>query len=160
MTGRTALRHYTAAVILAFSAPLNWAQSAPHTTVEADKLTGAALPSLSKGEQIAVIEGPMNEAVPFTVRLKFPANSRTPPHWYPAVERVIVLSGTFNMGRGDSFDSAKTHAVNIDGMAIMPAKSNHFAWTAGEIAVQLHGTGPWGITHGNSADDPRTKQLS
>ena len=145
MTSRTALRHYTAAVILAFSVPLNWAQSAPHTTVEADKLTGAALPSLSKGEQIAVIEGPMNEDVPFTVQLKFSANSRTPPHWHPAVERVIVLSGTFNMGGR---------------MVIMPAKSNHFAWTAGETVVLLHGNGPLGITHANSAGDPRTKQRS
>ena len=160
MTSRTALRHYTAAVILAFSVPPNWAQSAPHTTVEADKLTGAALPSLSKGEQIAVVAGSMDEAVPFTMRLKFPANSRTPPHWHPAVKRVIVLSGTFNMGGGDSFNSAKTHAVNVGSMAIMPAKSNQFAWTPGETAVQLHGTGPLGITHGNSADDPRTKQLS
>ena len=157
MTSRAGLRHYTAAVILAFSAPPNWAQSAPHVMVEADKLNWAAVPSLPKGAQIAVIEGPMNEAVPFTVRLKFPASYRIPPHWHPAVERVTVLSGTFNMGSGDSFDSAKTHAVNVGGMMLMPAKSNHFAWTASETVVQLHGTGPWGITYVNSADDPRTK---
>ena len=157
MTSRTGLRHYTAAVILAFSAPSNWAQSAPHMMVEADKLTWAAVPSLPKGAQIAVIEGPMNEAVPFTVRLKFPANYRLPAHWHPAVERVTVLSGTFNMGSGDSFDSSKTHAVNVGGMMIMPAKSTHFAWTSGETVVQLHGTGPWGIIYVNPADDPRTK---
>ena len=125
--------------------------------VEADKLTWAAVPSLPKGAQIAVIEGPMNEAVPFTVRLKFPANYRIPPHWHPAVERVTVLTGTFNMGSGDSFDSAKTHAVNVGGVMIVPAKSTHFAWTAGETVVQLHGTGPWGITYVNPSDDPRTK---
>ena len=157
MSPITELRHYAAAAILAFTAPLNWAQSAPHTMVEADKLNWAAVPSLPKGAQIAVIEGPMNEAVPFTVRLKFPASYRIPPHWHPAVERVTVLSGTFNMGSGDSFDSTKTHAVNVGGMMIMPAKSNHFAWTASETVVQLHGTGPWGITYVNPADDPRTK---
>ena len=99
----------------------------------------------------------MNEAVPFTVRLKFPANYRIPAHWHPAVERVTVLSGTFHMGSGDTFDSSKAHTLNAGGMAIMPAKSPHFAWTTGETIVQLHGTGPWGVTYVNAADDPRTK---
>ena len=157
MTSRTGLRHYTAAVIVALSAQPNWAQSVPHTMVDADKLTWVAVPSLPQGAQIAVIEGPMNEAVPFTVRLKFPANYRIPAHWHPAVERLTVLSGTFNMGSGDAFDSSKTHAVTVGGMAIMPAKSNHFAWTTSETIVQSHGTGPWGITYVNPADDPRTK---
>lgn len=157
MTRRLELRQYAAIAVLAFAAPLNWAQSSLHMVVEPDTLNWAAVPSLPKGAQIAVIEGPMNEAVPFTVRLKFPANYRIPAHWHPAVERVTVLSGTFHMGNGDSFDSSKTHALNPGGMMIMPAKSPHFAWTASETVVQLHGTGPWGITYINPADDPRTK---
>ena len=157
MTPRLELRHYAAAAILAFAAPLNWAQSGQHMLVDPDKLNWAAVPSLPSGAQIAVIEGPMNEAVPFTVRLKFPANYRIPPHWHPAVERVTVLSGTFNMGTGDTFDSTKTQALNPGGMAIMPAKTTHFAWTTSETVVQLHGTGPWGITYVNQADDPRAK---
>lgn len=39
----------------------------------------------------------------------------------------------------------------------MPAQSRHFAWTAAETVVQLNGTGPWGITYVNPADDPRAK---
>jgi len=157
MKRKLKLTHCATAVILAFAAPVIWAQSSQHTLVDPDKLIWAAVSSLPKGAQIAVIEGPMNEAVPFTVRLKFPANYQIPAHWHPAVERVTVLSGTFNMGSGDSFDSTKTHAINSGGMAIMPAKSNHFAWTASETVVQLNGTGPWGITYVNPADDPRTK---
>ena len=83
-----------------------------------------------KGAQIAVIEGPKNEEVPFTVRLKFLANDRIPPHWHPAVERVTVLSGTFNMGNGDRFDSTKTQALNPGGMMIVPVKHSNVAWTA------------------------------
>ena len=157
MPSRPQLRHYAAAMLVACTAPMSWAQSGQHTMVDPDKLTWAAVPSLPKGAQIAVLEGPMNEAVPFTVRLKFPADYRIPAHWHPAVERVTVLSGTFHMGTGDTFDSGKTHALNAGGMAIMPVKSPHFAWTTGETIVQLHGTGPWGITYINAADDPRTK---
>ena len=157
MTQRHELRHYAAAAVVALAAPLNWAQSGHHVLIEPDKLSWVAVPSLPKGAHIAVIEGPMSEAVPFTVRLKFPASYRIPAHWHPAVERVTVLSGTFNMGSGDSFDATKTQALNPGGMAIMPAKTTHFAWTASETVVQLHGTGPWGITYVNPADDPRAK---
>lgn len=157
MAHRFDSRRYAAAAILALAAPLGWAQAGHHMMSDPDKLNWAPVPSLPKGAQLAVIEGPLNEAVPFTARLKFPANYRIPPHWHPAVERVTVLSGTFNMGTGDSFDSSKTQALNAGSIAIMPAQSRHFAWTSSETVVQLHGTGPWGVTYVNPADDPRAK---
>ena len=64
--------------------------------------------SLPPGAKLAVIEGPLNEAVPFTFRLRFPAHYQVPAHWHPAVERVTVTSGTINMGIGDKFDRQKT----------------------------------------------------
>jgi len=42
-------------------------------------------------------------------------------------------------------------------MMIMQPKTNHFAWNKGEVVVQLNGTGPWGVTYVNPADDPRKK---
>ena len=115
------------------------------------------VPSLPPGAKIAVIEGPMNEAVPFTVRLKFPANYRIPAHWHPAVERVTVLSGTFYMGVGDKLDMQKSTSLPPGGMMIMQPRTNHFAWTKEEVVVQLNGIGPWGVTYVNSAEDPRSK---
>lgn len=154
---RLHLGRYAAAAALAVAAPLSWAQASHHMTEGPDKLNWAAVPSLPKGAQIAVLEGPMSEAVPFTVRLKFPPNYQIPAHWHPAIERVTVLSGTFNMGTGDSFDRTKTQPLRPGGMAIMPAQGRHFAWTSVETVVQLHGTGPWGITYVNPADDPRNQ---
>ena len=117
-----------------------------------------AVPSMPKGAQIAVIEGPMNQAVPFTIRLKFPANYRIAPHHHPAVERVTVLSGTFHMGVGEKFDQKKTHALPVGGVMILEPKTPHFAWTKEETIVQLHGTGPWAVNYVNPADDPRKQQ--
>ena len=115
------------------------------------------VPSLPPGAKIAVIEGPMSEAVPFTIRLKFPANYNIPAHWHPVVERVTVLSGTFNMGVGDKLDPQKTMPLGPGDMMIMQPQTNHFAWTKEEVVVQLNGTGPWGIIYINPADDPRKK---
>jgi len=130
-----------------------------HKMVMPNDLKWQAVPSLPKGAQIAVIEGPMNEAVPFTIRLKFPANYRIPPHHHPAVERVTVLSGTFHMGVGEKFDDKKAHALPAGGVMIMQPKTPHFAFTSNaETVVQLHGTGPWGVTYVNPQDDPRKQQ--
>jgi 3-isopropylmalate/(R)-2-methylmalate dehydratase small subunit len=74
-------------------------------------LKWADVPSLPPGAKITVIEGPMNEAVPFTIRLKFPKDYTIPAHSHPAIERVTVLSGTFHMGTGDKLDKAKGHAL-------------------------------------------------
>ncbi|HSV44902.1 MAG TPA: cupin domain-containing protein [Ramlibacter sp.] len=157
MKNASAVRRCTAGLALAIAAPLALAQAGQHVMMDPAKLSWTAVPSLPPGAQLAVIEGPMSEAVPFTVRLKFPANYRIPPHWHPAVERVTVLSGTINMGAGEKFDTAGGHALATGAVTIIPAKSPHYLWTTGEAIVQLHGTGPWGITYLNKADDPRSK---
>ena len=115
------------------------------------------VPSLPPGAKLAVIEGPLNEAVPFTFRLQFPANYQIPAHWHPAVERVTLISGTVNMGIGDKLDKEKTKPLGPGSMAIMQPKTNHFLGTKEETVVQLNGTGPWAITYVNPADDPRKK---
>ena len=142
----------------AFFPPSTWAQHAGHhQSIRAADLKWAPVPSLPKGAQIAVIEGPMNQAVAFTVRLKFPANYQIPPHTHPAVERVTVLSGTFHMGMGGKFDRASTQPVGPGDLMIMQPGTPHFAWTEGEVVLQLHGTGPWGVTYINAAEDPRNQ---
>lgn len=134
-----------------------WSQSGDHKMVLPKDLQWSDVPSLPKGAKASVIEGPMNEAVPFTVRLKFPANYRIPPHWHPGIERVTVLSGTFHMGLGEKFDQKKTHALPVGGIMIMQPKTPHFAWTKSETVVQIHSTGPWSVTYVNPVDDPRKK---
>ena len=139
-------------------APAAWAQSqADHLMVTPKDLKWADVPSLPPGAKIAVIQGPMNEAKPFTVRLKFPANYKIPAHSHPAIEHVTVISGTFNMGTGDKLDKKETMALSAGSVAIMQPKTNHFAWTKTETIVQLHGVGPWAVNYVNPSDDPRKK---
>ena len=124
-------------------------------------LVGMNLPSraqmVSMAERLQSIEGQLNEAVPFTFRLKFPANYQIPAHWHPAIEHVTVISGTFNMGTGDKLDRSKTKALSAGSVAIMQPKTNHFAWAKEETIVQVHGVGPWAINYVNPVDDPRKK---
>jgi quercetin dioxygenase-like cupin family protein len=109
------------------------------------------------GAKVAVIEGPLNEAVPFTFRVKFPADYKVAAHWHPAIEHVTVLSGTYNYGTGDKFDKEKTKALPPGSVVINPPKTNHFIWTSEETVIQVHGVGPWVVNYVNPEDDPRKK---
>jgi quercetin dioxygenase-like cupin family protein len=140
-----------------FGTATAWAQAGAHVMVSPADLKWADVPSLPPGAKIAVIEGPLSEAVPFTFRLKFPANYKIPAHSHPAMEHVTVISGTLNLGMGDKLDEATTKPLSAGSVAIMPAKVNHFGWAKEETIVQLHGIGPWGVTYVNPADDPRKK---
>ena len=133
------------------------ALAADYTMVAPKDLKWEDNPALPPGAKVAVIAGPLDQAAPFIVRLKFPANYKVPAHWHPAVEHVTVLSGSLHMGTGDKLDAKKTHVVPAGSVMIMPAKTNHFGWTKGATVVQVHGVGPWGITYVNPADDPRKK---
>ena len=138
-------------------APASWAQSAHHMMVTPADLKWADVPSLPPGAKIAVIEGPLNEAVPFIIRLKLPADYKVPAHWHPAIEHVTVISGTFYMGTGDKLDPSKTMPLSAGSVAIMQIKTNHFAWNKKETIIQVHGVGPWAINYVNPTDDPRKK---
>lgn len=133
------------------------ADPAAHMMMKPAELKWADVPSLPPGAKIAVMEGPMSEAVPFTARIKLPANYMIPAHWHPAIEHVTVISGTFNMGTGDKLDKAKTQALKAGSFAVMQPKTNHFGWTRKETIIQIHGMGPWGVTYVDPADDPRKK---
>ena len=158
---------YTGLIVIALTlgspiAAAVWAadthtKAADHLMVEANDLKWADVPTLPPGAKVAIIEGPPNEAVPFMMRLRFPANYKVPAHWHPAIEHLTVLSGTFNMGIGDKLDMTKTKALSPGGVMIIQPKIPHFAWTKEEVMVQVHGVGPWGVTYVDPADDPRKK---
>jgi hypothetical protein len=133
------------------------AQTPTHTIATPADLKWAEVASLPTGAKLAVIEGPLNEAVPFTLRLKLPANYQIPAHWHPAIEHVTVVSGVFNVGMGDKLDRSQGKALSPGSVAIMQPKTNHFAWTTQETIIQVHGVGPWALTYVNPADDPRKK---
>ena len=68
-----------------------------------------------------------------------------------------VISGTLNMGAGDTIDPSKTKPLTAGSVSIMQPQTHHFAWTKVPTIVQVHGVGPWGITYVNPADDPAKK---
>jgi hypothetical protein len=118
---------------------------------------GDAPGALPAGAKLAVLEGnPMQSGI-YTMRLWVPDGYKIPPHHHLQVEHVTVISGTFNLGMGDTFDETKGSAMPAGTFGFLPPHTNHFAWAKGETVIQLHGNGPWGIIYANPKDDPRKK---
>ena len=118
---------------------------------------GPAPPFLPPGAQIAVLSGDPTKAVPYTVRLKFPANYDIPAHSHPTDENVAVVSGELFMGMGVKLDRSAGVSLSVGGFALMPAQANHYAYTKRETTIVLYGQGPVEFKYVNPADDPRTK---
>ena len=113
-----------------------------------------APPILPPGAKIAILEGDPAKPGLFTMRLKLPDGYKIPPHWHPAVEHVTVVSGTFNVGLGDTFDETKGNTMPAGTFAYLAPKMHHFAWTKGETEIQVHALAPWKLVYVNPADDP------
>lgn len=118
---------------------------------------GPAPPSLPKGAQLAVLSGDPSKNGPFVIRLKMPAHYQIPAHHHPTAENLTILSGSFHAGMGDKLDRTKTQTLEPGGFAAMPANMNHYAWTASNTVVQVHGDGPFVVVYVNPADDPSAK---
>ena len=127
-----------------------------HVIVPADKVQwGPAPPHLPAGAEAAVLEGNPKETGPVTLRLKFPANYAIPAHWHSMTERVTVLSGALHVGMGDKLDRNASQTLEAGGFVSLPAKMNHFAWTASPTVVQISLEGPFDIVYVNPADHPQ-----
>jgi len=84
----------------------------------------------------------------FVTRVRFSPGWKDQPHFHPDPARtVVVLSGTFYFGSGDTWDESKMKAYPPGTFYSEPPNSPHFTWAKdGEVIIQLTGMGPSGKT--------------
>jgi len=153
----------TAMAILSGGAGRVLAQGHTHVIqTPAEAAWGPAPPIIPPGAQIAVLSGDPTKAVPYSVRLKFPANYAIPAHSHPTDENVVVVSGalTFGMGEKLTKGAAANKTLAPGGYALMPANMNHFAYTTSATTIVLYGQGPVEFKYVNPADDPRNAKTA
>lgn len=151
-----------AAALLLCSGAVARAQTDTHVIQSlAEAQWGPAPPLLPPGAQIAVLAGNPMQPVPYTLRIKFPANYAIPAHSHPTDEHVVVISGALTFGMGDKLDKTApgNKTLITGGFALMPTGMNHYAFTtAQETTIVLYGMGPVEFKYVNPADDPRNTQ--
>ena len=108
------------------------------------------LPGFDPGVKLAVISGDPASTGPYVLRLSFPAGYRFPVHYHPGIENLTVVSGTFQLGMGNTADPSAIKDYGPGDFLYVPPKHAHFGGSsaAGPSVVQLHGTGPFQVILG------------
>jgi hypothetical protein len=68
---------------------------------------------------------------------------------------VTVVSGSFSVGMGKTFDASKMKTLSAGGFVTAPANEAHYAMSRGVTVVQVHAMGPFAMTYVNPADAPK-----
>jgi quercetin dioxygenase-like cupin family protein len=150
------MKHGTLAVagIVLASAAVTWAMSwGFQNKKEVVALTPEQVrwftPSYYKdGRQRAQLLGDSSQGGAWVDRVKIPAGGRVLAHTHPHDEVVTVIEGTWYLGEGEKFDSARLKGYGPGSFIIIPAGIPHFvAAKEGDVIVQLSGTGKFGTDY-------------
>jgi len=120
------------------------AQNTPagSVVITPDKLTwkpNARVP----GVDAADLLGQADKQGPYVQRVKFSANFKVMPHTHPEERAYTIISGTWYVGWGETFDEGKLLALPPGSFYTEPANVAHFVATkADPVVVQISGTGP------------------
>jgi quercetin dioxygenase-like cupin family protein len=122
--------------------------AADYTAVMSPDIKWTDAPSIGPGAKTALIDGDPKSSGPFVMRLKLPPKTQIKVHTHPADENVTVLSGTLHFAPGDKYDPKAAKAFGPGSyFSIAKGKPMYAFTTDKETVVQLHGSGPWGISY-------------
>lgn len=115
--------------------------------VKPDELKWNPSPRVA-GLENANILGDSAKPGEYVIRTRFPANFQVKPHSHPENRSYTVISGTWYIGWGKTFDAAKLIALPPGSFYTEPAGVPHFVATRDEAAVvQISGTGPTAVKY-------------
>jgi pimeloyl-ACP methyl ester carboxylesterase/uncharacterized RmlC-like cupin family protein len=108
------------------------------------------------GIQTDLLKGDPDHAGLYTIMLRIPANTRIAAHVHQDDRIATVVSGTWYIGYGDSFNKAELKALPPGSFYTEPANRTHFAERRDEVViVQISGVGPSSTSYVDPAADPR-----
>ena len=93
--------------------------------------------------ETAVLFGDPEKPGPYVIRLRWFPGNMSRPHYHANDRFFIVISGTWWLGTGDTFNPDSTVPVSAGTYVIHKAKQPHYDGAKGEPAViQVWGMGP------------------
>jgi quercetin dioxygenase-like cupin family protein len=120
-------------------------------TLTADQMNWEDNPRVP-GLGVAKIIGSGKEAGPYVYRVSFPKGRVVQAHSHPDDRTYTVISGTWYIGWGETYDESKLTALPAGSFYTEPAGVPHFVATPdGETVVQVTGTGPTAIDYVDSS---------
>jgi len=137
-----------AATVVAIATAVAWATSLAERRkneivgLTADEVRWFTPPYYNDGRQRAHLYGDSSQGGTWIDRVKIPGGARVFAHTHPQDELVTVIEGTWYLGEGAKFDSAKLKGYPAGSFIVIPAGIPHFvAAKEGTVVVQLSGIG-------------------
>jgi quercetin dioxygenase-like cupin family protein len=124
----------------------------------------AALPTIEAGAgtsgvsgiRTTILAGNPAAAVPYTIMLQVPSNTRIAAHTHRDTRTSVVISGTWYFGYGARAADGETKALGPRSFYTEPANVAHFARTGTEpVVLYISGVGPTDTRYVAAEDDPR-----
>jgi hypothetical protein len=108
--------------------------------ITADQVRWFTAPYYTDGRQRAQLFGDSSAGGPWIDRAKIPGGARVLAHTHPQDELVTVIEGSWYLGEGARFESAKLKRYPAGSFIVIPAGVPHFvAANDGTVVVQLSG---------------------
>jgi pimeloyl-ACP methyl ester carboxylesterase len=108
------------------------------------------------GIRTVVLKGDPDRAGLYTIMLRIPAHTRIAAHVHQDDRVATVVSGTWYIGYGDSFNGAALKALPAGSFYTEPSDRSHFAETRDtDVIVQITGVGPSSTRYIDPASDPQ-----
>jgi quercetin dioxygenase-like cupin family protein len=108
------------------------------------------------GLGLAKILGDPQESGAYVQRVRFPKGRIVQAHSHPDDRTYTVLSGTWHVGWGDTYDAAMMKALPPGSFYTEPAGVPHFIATPeGDAIVQITGMGPTTVDDVDPAHAPK-----
>jgi quercetin dioxygenase-like cupin family protein len=134
-----------ASVVVAIVAALAWTTSPAEqrkeiVSVTADEVKWFTPTFYTDGRQRAHLFGDSNQDGDWVDRVKIPSGVRVLAHTHSQDELVTVIEGTWYLGQGTKFDSARLKSYPAHSFIVIPAGLPHFVATKeGAVVIQLSG---------------------
>ena len=126
--------------------PVVSASAAEGSIIQPDALVWTPFAGLPPGTKIATLQGDLSKAGPFTVRLWLPAGYEIATHSHPTGEVITIISGKLRMAFGEKADVSKAQTLIPGSFLILPPNAYHHLWADAETVMEVHSTGPFGVT--------------
>ena len=135
-----------AATVVTIVTAVAWATSLAERSkneivgLTADEVRWITPPYYNDGRQRAHLFGDSSQGGTWIDRVKIPGGARVLAHTHPQDELVTVIEGTWYLGKGAKFDSAKLKGYPAGSFIFIPAGIPHFVATReGAVVIQLSG---------------------
>jgi uncharacterized RmlC-like cupin family protein len=114
--------------------------------IQPDALVWTPFAGLPPGTKIATLQGDLSKAGPFTVRLWMPAGYEIATHSHPTGEVITIISGKLRMAFGEKANASSAQTLIPGSFLILPPGAYHHLWADAETVMEVHSTGPFGVT--------------